>query len=217
MESGESQRLELQYDEEKKYGYFPVHTYLEQLKLRSVYDSDYFEKYVGYERTSFSDSLLKARVKFVEDQIGDSVLGLDMGIGSGAFLKYKPLWVGYDVNPAAINWLVEQNSYVDPYAIDISMMGIEAITFWDVFEHVDNLEKLMSRLPSWVFISIPIFESKVEVLSSKHFRKDEHYHYFSESALLDFFKTHGYDVIDKSDFETTLGRESIKSFAFNKS
>jgi hypothetical protein len=54
------------------------------------------------------------------------------------------------------------------------------------------------------------------VLKSKHYRKDEHYWYFSKAGLIIFMDRLGWKLREVSDVETILGREGITSFAFRR-
>lgn len=139
----------------------------------------------------------------------------DVGIGCGAFIQrrgQKPhRTLGYDVNPAGIKWLIEQNLFTDPY-----LVPFRAITLFDVLEHISNFLPLLENVGEWVFITVPIFECEDHALASKHFRPDEHYWYFTESGLCDAMKLCGFGLVSLSDMEKNIGREDVRTYAFRR-
>ncbi len=79
------------------------------------YDQEYFDKYVNYEKTKLGEVLTKFRVNYVKEYV-DQVL--DIGIGSGQFVKafnHVGKAKGYDVNPVAEKWLVDEDLWLNPY------------------------------------------------------------------------------------------------------
>ena len=119
--------------------------------------------------------------------------------------------MGYDVNPAGIDWLRKRKKYQDIYKAPSG-----ALTFWDVLEHIDEPEKAVQVAKEWVFVSIPIFENAEHILRSRHFRKDEHIWYFTHAGLINWFASQGFICIEWSKFESELGREGITTYAFKR-
>jgi hypothetical protein len=189
-------------------GYYPVSAGIKP------YDQAYFDRYSAQADTDLGRALMKARVEFVSQfWTGDL---LDIGIGSGAFIDawdaaHPGLAWGYDVNPAAVQWLGHR--YCDPYR---DGAVYDAISLWDVFEHIPDPRSLLSHVPEYVFMSLPIFRNMEHVLQSKHYRKDEHYWYFTSLGLVDLMSSLDFKIIDHSTIETRLGREDIHSFAFKR-
>jgi hypothetical protein len=181
-------------------GYFEVN--------ESPYDKAYFEKYVSYEDTPMAKALNAARVNLVSKYYGGEVV--DIGIGSGAFIRAHGNAYGYDINPAGVEWLNEQGLYCEP-------KDIFAATFWDSFEHIKDPATILNEVSGWVFMSVPLFDSMYHVMRSKHYRKDEHYWYFTYNGLCKYMKLHGFDFVHFSRVETELGREDIGSFVFKRS
>lgn len=179
---------------------------------RSVpYDAAYFDKYVSYEGAEIARKLNAGRVEFVNKHVGRNAVVLDVGIGSGEFIKSRPHTFGRDVNKKAEAWLNQRNLWGE-------FADFGAFTFWDVMEHVREPEDYFRCMScgSYVFVSIPIFDDLTRVRESKHYRPDEHYYYFTETGFVDWMSRHGFVCRDKSEFETRAGRESIMSFAFYK-
>lgn len=186
---------------EKGVGYFPVEDF--------PYDDKYFEKYEGYAATELGKRLTRARVDFVKKHYDGAVV--DVGIGSGQFLKAHGAAKGYDVNLRAVDWLKKENSWHDIYD-DFC----DAMTFWDSLEHIKDMSGAIIGCRKFVFVSIPIFYNCNHVLASKHYRKDEHFWYFTRKGLIDWFSETGFDLIGEDSFEQNLGREDIGTFAFRR-
>jgi hypothetical protein len=141
---------------------------------------------------------------------------LDIGIGSGEFIKESKIKVfGFDINKYAINWLIKNNIYINPYE---SMPKVCGLTFWDSLEHMPRPTELLSLVKKnqYVFISMPIFNNISDVKSSKHYRPNEHYYYFTCKGLNNYMNDLGFKLIEIDDFETHSGREDILTFVFQK-
>ncbi len=175
------------------------------------YGEDYFEKCRGYEGQAIADRINAGRIAFVLRHFGPGRV-LDVGVGSGEFIKRRPHTFGVDVNPAAVRWLKESGRWAD----NLDCFG--AYTFWDVLEHVPEPETYLRHvyLRSFLFLSMPIMQSLDHIRESKHYRPGEHLYYFEESGLVEWLACHGFVLLEASDFESAAGRESIRSFAFKR-
>jgi len=146
-------------------GYYPVTAGLEP------YDRDYFDNFDRNARTPLGRNLMQARCDFVETHFSGTLI--DVGIGSGSFIEArrygKRQTYGYDVNPIALEWLDERSLLVDPH-----LVAVDAVTLWDVLEHIRDFQSLLANVRKWVFLSLPIFRDVEHVLRSKHFKPDEH-------------------------------------------
>lgn len=174
------------------------------------YDQKYFENYVQRENTPISKDLNKGRVHFVEKFYRGELL--DIGVGSGEFIRHRPKSYGYDVNPVAINWLSESGLYRDDFP------SFYAFTMWDVLEHIKRPEDYFVQFPTgaFLFVSIPLVEELIKVRESKHYKPGEHLYYWTRIGLISWMARHGFGLYGQDDFETRAGRESIYSFAFRK-
>ena len=194
----------LMWDEDRGYGYYPVEN-------NGVYDDSYFDKYMGYEKTEFGERLNSERVKLAIRFSNNDII--DIGIGSGQFLRASGA-MGYDVCPKAVEWLKNNCRWVDFY--NRGAYNADLVTFFDSFEHIDDIETVVKMcMGRNILISIPIFRDREHVLASKHFRKDEHYHYFTDKGLKDWFAIRNYECVFQSDIETQLGREGIETYVFS--
>lgn len=174
------------------------------------YDSEYFNKCLGYEGKDIALGINVGRIDFVKKyHIG---MVLDVGIGSGEFIKSRGRCHGYDINPEAVKWLKENNLYSEDFE------AYKAFTFWDVIEHIPNPSIYFDRIPedSYLFVSLPIFESLDKIRESKHYRPNEHLYYWTDMGFTGWMWKHGFTLMESSNFETVAGRENIHSFAFFK-
>ena len=182
--------------------------YQKDMTQKAKYDQEYFDIYKSYEGSKISVELNKGRKAFVNKYYKKKVV--DIGIGSGEFIKARDDTVGYDINPVAIQWLCDNGYYDDTF-------DHRAYTFWDVLEHIDDPGIYLKRIKkhSYLFASIPIINIK-RIRKSKHYRPGIHLYYFTEDGFVDWMAMHGFRLLEVSDFETKAGREDIKTFAFKK-
>ena len=180
-------------------GYYPV--------TDSPYDSAYFEKYVKYEDAEIGKNLNQARQDLVA-AYGWSKL-LDIGVGSGAFIRNLENAYGYDINPTAIDYLKSIGKYMEPEPVDM-------MTFWDSLEHIHEPESLLKYATKYVAVSTPIYKDLEHIYRSKHFRPDEHCWYFTIHGMLTFMECYGFKCIEYNRIESDLGREDIGTFVFER-
>lgn len=183
-------------------GYFPV-------PQKRPYDESYFARYQKMADTPKGRALTRARIQMVARHYHGPVL--DVGIGSGQFVETRPNTRGYDVNPAGVEWLKLRGRWANLYA-----GRYPALTFWDALEHIDRPDVAVAKAEQWVFVSVPIFTDGDAILTSRHFRKDEHIFYWTHTGLLRWFAEQGFDCIEHNIAETELGRDGIGSYAFRR-
>lgn len=186
---------------ERGMGYYPVQ--------HQPYNQDYFDKYVGYAQTQTGRALTQARIDLVARHYDGPLV--DVGIGCGQFVERRPFTQGYDVNPAGVEWLQQRGLFCHFYFSDCY-----AASFWDSLEHIPAPHLALDQVRQWAFVSIPIFDDAQHVLRSKHFRRDEHFWYFTEAGFLDWMADHGFECVESSRMECDLGREDIMSFALRR-
>lgn len=180
-------------------GYYPVR--------ETPYDAAYFEKYRGYEATERGQQITAARVALVK-RFCDGLV-LDVGIGSGAFVEAHGNALGTDINPAGLAWLRERGREWDG-------QPVRALCFWDSLEHIHEPSGLLAKALEWVFVSVPIVPDANRLHEWKHFRRDEHCWYFTETGFCRFMAAHGFELTARDHFETRLGREDIGTYAFRR-
>ena len=188
-------------------GYYPVEA------GHAPYDQDYFDSFDRNAQTELGRALMQARFNFVERHYRGTLI--DVGIGSGAFVELRNQrgrsTYGYDVNPAGLAWLEQRMLLVDPH-----LVSFDAVTLWDVLEHIPDFQALLANVREWVFLSLPIFRDAEHALRSKHFKPEEHFWYFTRDGLVFAMQTCGFALVSESKIETDLGREDIGTFAFRR-
>lgn len=184
--------------------------YQRDMSIRVPYDESYFNKCLGYEDKEIALKINAGRIALVDLYVGHDKPVLDVGIGSGEFIKKRPLTFGYDVNPAAERWLRAQHRWRDDFET------FRAFTFWDVLEHVERPADYFGRMPGacYLFTSLPIFDDLTRIRESKHYRPGEHLYYWTAAGFVAWMKLHRFGMLCSQSFEIEAGRESILSFAF---
>lgn len=190
----------LQWLPELELGYYEV-------EAGSPYNQTYFDKYRAMAGTAMGVAITAARAAMVRRWWQG--MSVDVGIGCGQFVESTGC-LGYDVNPAGVAWLRQRGAYLDPYE------GCDAVTCWDSLEHMRDPGALLANVRRWVFVSLPIFRDAEHAAGSRHFRRDEHYWYFTARGLERFMSQRGFVLRENDNIETLLGREDIGSFAFER-
>lgn len=171
---------------------------------------NYFDHYAAMDGHEIARKLHAGRQLFVNKYVGVVTDVLDVGIGSGEFIKTRRNTFGTDVNPKAIAWLEAQDKYRTDFA------AFKAFTFWDVLEHVDVPNNYFKRMPegSYLFTSLPVFSDLTRVRKSKHYKPGEHLYYWTPEGFIDWMAQYRFRLLEQSSFESEAGRENIGSFAF---
>lgn len=200
-------KTELIWLPEKEIGWYPV--------INTHYDDEYFNEYIRREHTEIGDCLNRFRVNFVNSYTKSLVL--DIGIGCGTFIKKRDNCVGYDICPKATYLLQKKGLFFNPYNNKEDWKRIKGVTFFDSLEHIEWPELILKNITQqFVFISIPIFRDISHIMKSKHFKKNEHYIYFTEHSLIEFMMHYEFKLLEKRDDEIRCGREDIMSYVFRR-
>lgn len=175
------------------------------------YDEAYFQKCAGYEGQDIAEKINAGRIALVERHYGVGPVA-DIGIGSGEFIRKRRFTYGVDVNPVARDWLIRSGNWA------FNLSGYRAFTFFDVIEHVPDITEYFRHIRdgSYLFTSLPIFDDLSRIRESKHYRPSEHLYYWTEKGFVSWMWLHRFELLERTDFETKAGRESILSFAFRR-
>lgn len=183
-------------------GFYPVQN-------AGVYDEGYFRKYQGYEETEAGVQINEARLNIVSSFLPADAQVVDFGIGSGAFIKARKNTVGYDINPFGVGWLKQHGLFYD---LSWESAVMQNACFWDSLEHVKDPWGMLQRVLGYAFVTVPIFENADHVLRSKHFRKDEHYWYWTRLGFRAFAEECGFVCVYQTTMEQDFGREDVMTF-----
>lgn len=123
---------------------------------------------------------------------------MDWGCGTGSFLRHQGNGYntfGYDVN--------KYSPYKDK---TIVAFGYDAVTVWDVLEHMDNPYRFAADLNTkFLFVLTPDATSlKGNFKGWKHYRPDEHQHYFTKESATRLMERSGYKVREMNHDEGKL-------------
>lgn len=186
------------------------------------YDAAYFERYRSMADTPVAAALNAFRVGLVERHsplLEDRITVLDVGIGDGAFLRAaersaedRISYAGFDVNPAGVAYLKS----VDLWGEITDPEGWDILTFWDSLEHIRDPRPALAAARHVAIVSIPTFRDVAHVLASRHYRKDEHYWYFTRAGFVAFANSQGFEVVDILATETAIGRDEIETFVLRR-
>jgi hypothetical protein len=176
-----------------------------------AYDDAYYAKCASYEGQQIAEKINAGRIALVDKYVGIGRI-VDVGIGSGEFIRKRPNTWGHDVNPAGIEWLKRNDLWAK------TLTPFAGATFWDVLEHVEEPEQYLRQvqLHAFVFTSLPIFYGLGGIRLSKHYRPGEHLYYWTEDGFIEWMQRHGFMHLETQRFEMEAGRESILSFAFRR-
>jgi len=172
------------------------------------YDESYFEKYLQMDKTKAGDYLTNYRISFCRDAEPKNTI--DVGIGGGRFVREFDCY-GYDINPAAVEWLESHKLFIDPFKC-----YAENLTFWDSLEHIHDPSNILSNCKDSVFVSMPIYDDAEHIKRSKHFRKNEHCWYFTHNGLILFMCYFGFELVRHGTGEQ-IYREDIHTYHFRRS
>ena len=193
---------------EKGVGYFPVDNQV-------VNYDNYYDEWVRRESTSIGKCLNEFRIELVNSYTNGLIL--DIGIGCGTFIKKRGNCVGYDICSKSSYLLQNSGLFFNPYSENKLWNKIEGITFFDSLEHIECPERLFKNIKSqYLFVIIPIFEDLSSLLHSKHFKKHEHYFYFTDKGLIGFMEYYGFEMLERREDEERCGREDIGAYVFKR-
>jgi len=175
------------------------------------YDDEYYNRCKSYEGQAIANRINAGRLALVSRHIGNNRL-CDVGIGSGEFIRSRPNTFGRDINPVAQEWLKRSDLWLEHFN------DCSNFSFWDVLEHLPDPEQYLRHVPlhGFVFCCLPLFYGLGAIRLSKHYRPGEHLYYWSEGGFIEWMGLHGFQKLERCDFEIAAGRESIYSFAFKR-
>lgn len=184
--------------------------YQRDMAKRVSYGDAYFANYVKLAGTPIAKRLNAGRVDLVNRHVGAHAPVLDVGIGSGEFIRSRRDTFGTDVNPVALKWLNAERK------LSTDFDRFRAFTFWDVLEHVDVPNVYFKRMApgSHLFASLPVFRDLGEIRASKHYKPGEHLYYWTVDGFVEWMAGYRFRLVEYNHQETEAGREGIGSFAF---
>lgn len=173
---------------------------------------NYFAHYAAIEGGEIARKLNEGRVAIVDKHAGAACVVLDTGIGSGQFIRSRPNTFGRDVNKRAVAWLKERGLHAT------ESTKFNAFTYWDVLEHIDVPNGHFKRMPEgcYLFTCLPVFADLTKVRASRHYKPGEHFYYWTEEGFVAWMAEYRFRLLERQDFETRAGRDSVTTFAFKR-
>lgn len=144
------------------------------------YGIEYYEKMLReYSRTG--EEIAKIRWDWISELEPNTVL--DYGSGVGWFRAWRPKGVrvhSYDV--------------ADYPQTGIQMIIYDVVCFWDVLEHIPDFTEIepVLALAKNVAASLPLRSGEGDLDKWKHFKPNEHLHFFTERTLDALFQKYGF-------------------------
>ncbi len=187
--------------------------YQYDMTVRVDYGRDYLAK-IGRYDPAIAGRVNAGRCALVARHLPAAGSILDIGAGDGAFVRCAISWgydcMGYDVIPTTADRLRREALFGDEPAM------FDAVTMWDVIEHLPEPGLWLRRVPrgNLLFASVPIHDDLSRVRESKHYRPGEHLYHFTDAGFVGLMRDYGYRLLERSNHETTAGRESIGGYAF---
>jgi len=198
------------WNQTREIGFFPV--------TETWYNNGYFEASERNAKSSLSPALNLFRKTLANKYTrGGAGIVLDFGSGYGEFIARRSNTIGFDICEKAARKLKDAGLFFDPYLNDLDQREIEAVTFFDVIEHLLDPQIILERIRSqYVIVSIPIFRDEAHILGSKHFKIQEHYWYFTAKSFREYMANLDFRLIEARDDETKIGREDIITHVFKR-
>ncbi|MES2634014.1 MAG: methyltransferase domain-containing protein [Pseudomonadota bacterium] len=180
------------------------------------YGDAYFNHYASLEGSEIANKLNAGRCAMLARHAPAESTVLDIGAGSGTFVRTARAWgygaSGFDIIPKTVAALRAMDAYAD------NPNGFDVVTFWDSLEHIREPETVLKRINKGavVLVAIPIFDDLAALRESKHFKPGEHLYYFTRDGFVDWMALYGFRLLEESDHEINAGREAIGAFAFKR-
>jgi hypothetical protein len=163
-----------------------------------IYNQAYLNEYKRRAATDLGRQINMLRWSLVQRYISRRGRVLDWGCADGTFIRSNPdsyCVEGYDINPY---------SGYDNH--DLFYEWWDGVTLWDVIEHMFRPDAFLCALKSrHVFVATPCVIHEPTTLEGwKHYKPNEHQHYFTPSSLLSIMKRAGYKVVETNFAEGKL-------------
>lgn len=166
-----------------------------------VYDNDYINHYVDLDETGQGKKMSKLRYDLMKNVIKKDIKTiLDVGCGSGAFIKYcekQGIENVFGMDLVKTNNIIYKEDFNDEY---------DVITFYDSLEHFQSLDFLDTIKTKFLIISLPWcnYVSDDWFLTWKHRKENEHIWFFNDISLEKFMNSKGFYKIHLSNIEDTI-------------
>lgn len=168
-----------------------------------MYDINYYENMLRM-YSSTAKQISTIRWEFISELHPHTVL--DYGSGVGWFRAFRPKDV-----------IVDSYDIAEYPQTKVLRNEYDVVCLWDVLEHIPRFSDIRSVLNSsrFVALTLPLLEEGINVRMWKHFKPDEHLHFFTKDVLAALFDYYCFDLIKEGQPECPP-REDIWSFVFKR-
>ena len=183
---------------------------------RVEYGPEYLAKVQAYEGSEIAAKVNAGRCALLARHLPAGGRVLDWGAGSGAFMRAARAAGfevhGFDVIEETARWLRATGAYSD------NPGRFDAVTAWDVLEHLEDPAGLLAHLRpgALLLVSIPVFSDLRRIRASRHYRPGEHLYYWTVAGFVEWMGARGFSLLEESAHEVAAGRDSIGAFAFRR-
>lgn len=185
---------------------------LHQKDIDPDYQKQYQSSYLDHYK-NFGNEINILRLAYIEGAIGLVNTLLDIGYGTGNFLKHcnenNIICSGYDIikDSKIMEDLRSDDIQVFEDFNDIFNTKYDVITLYDTLEHIKDINFIRNLKCNYLVISIPhrpylIKENNIE--NWHHFKPNEHLHYFNLASMESFLDENGYKIIHAGPVEDAI-------------
>lgn len=174
------------------------------------YGSDYFEEFKRRSISPIAQRLYTFRKAYAESLAKEGPI-LDYGAGYGVIVlaDKSNRWRGTDINPLC-------KKHLGNKCVDESVSKFNNVCFFDVLEHFKDPIGILKLVKGRIFISVPLKSSLKNLPRWKHWKPGEHLMYATPVGLQELVESCGYQMIDHNTMESSIGRQDIHSFCFER-
>lgn len=182
------------------------------------------EKFLDYRKrfaTPLGQAINAWRAWWVTSIVGEDATLLDYGAGVGAFISVMADKCG-DLFWAEVNEFMRGDlafHYLDFREYRPGEDKPDAVTFWDVFEHLSDPWAVLEETgANTAFVTIPYIDEFDEPKNSKHYKPNEHQWYWTRVGFMLDAKAHGWvaEIHSDNPEERTFRREKVASFLLTR-
>lgn len=151
------------------------------------YDLDYWEIMLR-QNSKTAEQISSIRWDFVKPANASTVL--DFGSGVGWFRAFRPRGM------TVFTYDIASYPQTD---IPQDFVFCDLVCLWDVLEHIPDFSVIDRFLinTKFVAVSLPVVRKDTSILDWKHFKPQEHLHYFTKDILDALFKRWLFSPIEK--------------------
>ena len=169
------------------------------------------------EKDAVYRGMVRERIKMIRRTVfsNEHVLKcLDVYIGGGLFIREMNSKTdietsGLDVSVYALRWLKsnEYESVGDVYDI---------LTFWDAFDQIPGPHLYIKDYkPRYVAVSVPIYHSKEQIVSSPYFNTSKRFWFFTKLGLIKWMGDLDFSLVTCDNQEDIrFGMDRYQTFIF---